>query len=401
MDDKTSPLPPSTAFDTAHTPSPHRHIDELTSSSSPALFSTNFNINRTSIMTARPQFDAMGSLMSPPENTPYDSFSRDSPIPTIAPQSKHTESKSVNLLLSPPVSPETKNTGPDTSVTVKDPILYPNQDQTSSQPPLFVDDDIAAAQRLVDEHIRQRQETVVSPPQRDDYVLALEFKSQVAKMFNADRRGWHSRERQYLLDAQKIRANAGRPYFPTIRPMPAQLALAEKIPRTPKIPREKVQGDKIQKVKVRKQSRNFSVTPEPKNHRNTPLTTTREDRDFNALPDYCPPLSSLPARPNSLKVEWKGAPIDLRNDPHRHLLHDDELALAANLRLDCATYLTSKRRIFMARIDKLKVGKEFRKTDSQQACKIDVNKASKLWTAFEKVGWLRPEWVLKYVNQAH
>ena len=30
---------------------------------------------------------------------------------------------------------------------------------------------------------------------------------------------------------------------------------------------------------------------------------------------------------------------------------------------------------------------EFRKTDSQKACKIDVNKASKLWSAYEKIGW--------------
>ena len=63
------------------------------------------------------------------------------------------------------------------------------------------------------------------------------------------------------------------------------------------------------------------------------MGSTREDKNFSALPDYSPPLSTLPNRPNSLKVEWKGAPIDLRDDPYRHLLHDDELTLAANLRL--------------------------------------------------------------------
>jgi hypothetical protein len=140
------------------------------------------------------------------------------------------------------------------------------------------------------------------------------------------------------------------------------------------------------------------MTPEPGRRQN--VGSTREDKDFNALPDYSPPLDTLPNRPNSLKVEWKGAPIDLRDDPYRHLLHDDELILAANLRLDCATYLTSKRRIFMARIECLRIRKEFRKTDSQQACKIDVNKASKLWAAFEKVGWLKKEHFLKYVPEA-
>jgi len=51
----------------------------------------------------------------------------------------------------------------------------------------------------------------------------------------------------------------------------------------------------------------------------------------------------------------------------------------------------------MKRIDALRIGKEFRKTDAQQACKIDVNKASKLWSAFDKVGWLDPKWVKKYL----
>lgn len=119
----------------------------------------------------------------------------------------------------------------------------------------------------------------------------------------------------------------------------------------------------------------------------------REDKDFEALEDLSPPLDSLPqGRPNSLKVEWKGNALDLSNDPHRHLLHPDELILASNLRLDCATYLTSKRRIFLRRRECALIGKEFRKTDAQQACKIDVNKASKLWQAFDKVGWLNIEW---------
>jgi hypothetical protein len=123
----------------------------------------------------------------------------------------------------------------------------------------------------------------------------------------------------------------------------------------------------------------------------------REDKDFSSLPDFCPPLDSLPNKANSLKVDWKGAPIDLRFDPHAHLLHPDEISLAANLRLDCATYLTSKRRIFIKRIEAYRINKEFRKTDAQQACKIDVNKASKLWQAFDKVGWLNAKWIARYV----
>jgi hypothetical protein len=73
-------------------------------------------------------------------------------------------------------------------------------------------------------------------------------------------------------------------------------------------------------------------------------------------------------------------------------LHEAEVNLAATLRLNCATYLCSKRRVFQARIEALRIGKEFRKTDAQQACKIDVNKASKLWQSYDKVGWFNPDY---------
>jgi hypothetical protein len=128
------------------------------------------------------------------------------------------------------------------------------------------------------------------------------------------------------------------------------------------------------------------------------MAPTRTDKDFSHLPDYCPPLSSLPDKANSLKVDWKANSIDLSGDPNVRFLHPDEVVLAANLRLDCATYLTSKRRLFIRRLMCAQKGKEFRKTDAQQACRIDVNKASKLWTAFEKVGWLDLGWMEKYMN---
>jgi hypothetical protein len=46
----------------------------------------------------------------------------------------------------------------------------------------------------------------------------------------------------------------------------------------------------------------------------------------------------------------------------------------------------------------LRIGKEFRKTDAQQACKIDVNKASKLWTAYDRVGWFDSEHFQQYLE---
>lgn len=290
-----------------------------------------------------------------------------------------------NFPISPPVSPATKIaksvTSHDHSPLVRDPILYPHAEpQSAQQAPLFATDDALAAQRAVKEHVAARVESLfraASPPRPSDYALALEFKSQVARAFSLNPRLWLERERGYLkAQRQGRRYTAIAPARSHHAAAAAGVRKAPALPRAPKAPRA---------VKAPRPA------PDPTKK------VVREDKDFNALPDYSPPLSSLPEKPNSLKVEWRGVPLDLADDPHAHLLDADEILLASNLRLDCATYLTSKRRIFIKRIEALRIGKEFRKTDAQQACKIDVNKASKLWQAFEKVGWLNPNWVAQYV----
>lgn len=289
--------------------------------------------------------------------------------------------------LSPPISPETRNitTADDpTTIVVRDPILFPQPGSPAAQPPLFTESD---THRVVDEHVAARELSTfreVSPPRHSEYELALEFKSQVLQTFNANRRLWARRELAQLREDNSL-SGRGRKW-PTLAP-----ATGERI-RLPQgiKPRQSPKSNVVKPARVKKPDRSGTPTDVVKK-------VAREDKDFHLLPDYCPPLASLPNKPNSLKVDWRGAPIDLKSDPHAHLLHPDELSLASNLRLDCATYLTSKRRIFIKRIEAYKVGKEFRKTDAQQACKIDVNKASKLWQAFDKVHWLDPEWIRKYV----
>jgi hypothetical protein len=340
----------------------------------------------------------MSSLISPPEQAPYESFSHSPQSMSMASSIKQDFPKTLSHFPSPPVSPETKSRPEDRSEpTVNDPILYPHQDltrATSSQPPLFVDVDEELADRVVDEHIRSLEEhqLLASPPPRHDYLLVIEVKSQMLKQYNANPQRWLKRERQYLLDDQKSRKKSQfakiAPAPPKSRPLKVNGDGVAKSLSRPRGPRVAGSKPSTPIIKKRYSSPNPFATPKP---------TSREDKNFNDFPDYCPPFSTLPNRPNSMKVDWKGAPIDLHDDQYRHLLHPDELILAANLRLDCATYLTSKRRIFIARVECLRIGKEFRKTDSQQACKIDVNKASKLWQAFEKVGWLRAEHFRKYV----
>lgn len=89
--------------------------------------------------------------------------------------------------------------------------------------------------------------------------------------------------------------------------------------------------------------------------------------------------------------------MDLSNDPNVHLLHPAEVHLASVLRLPCDIYLDSKRRLFAEKVHRLKQGLPFRRTDSQKACRIDVNKASRLFSAFEKVGWLEDDLFQKYL----
>lgn len=115
------------------------------------------------------------------------------------------------------------------------------------------------------------------------------------------------------------------------------------------------------------------------------------------IPDYSPDVASLPKGNNrSLKVEWKGQPMDLRSDPNVDKLHPAEVLLASTLRLPCNVYLDSKRRLFYEKVNRFRSGQQFRRTDAQKACRIDVNKASRLFAAFEKVGWLNDVHFTKY-----
>ncbi|RFU74590.1 swirm domain-containing [Trichoderma arundinaceum] len=318
------------------------------------------------------------------------------------------------LPMSPPISPYTKHVSSSSATpstppaqTIQDPVLYPvDESSPSTQPPLFAPAEIEHHKRIVDNHVRARSSSTiifsdVSPPRREDYELALTFRSQVMKHFTNNRRGWLLKERALLVADRQAGAQRFHAILPA-KPIAAKPARSQRTDRVskpqasaPRPIRSSVTGLPSSTVIVRPApGRRPSATPEPSRRIVAP---NREDKDFKSLPDYCPPLSSLPNRANSLKVDWKGQPIDLSNDPYHHLLHPDEIILAGNLRLDCATYLTSKRRMFERRLQCLRTGKEFRKTDAQQACKIDVNKASKLWTAFDKVGWLNAEWVRRFL----
>lgn len=151
--------------------------------------------------------------------------------------------------------------------------------------------------------------------------------------------------------------------------------------------------------------------PNPRQHKDSQRlqtharrsTNTLEDIAYDSIPDYAPPTSTLPTGdPHILQVHWpEKAVVNLSQDPDRHMLHEAEIKLATSLNLNCAKYLCTKRRIFQARLEALQEGREFRKSDSQKACKINSNKASKICCAFEKVGWLDKNHFLKYLDEGN
>ena len=366
----------------------------------------------------------ISTLMSPPDPI-IDSFSNPAMrvhYTTVKPMAEKAvsmaSSKDVRqpLPMSPPISPyshpiapaERSTLSPSTQ-SVKDPVLYPHDDSHSSaspsHSPLFAAVDIEH-QRIVDDHIRNRSPSFFSsglpPPKPEEYDLVLNFKSQVLKHLTANRKGWLRQERAFLKADQNAlghkRYHRIRPAKPTIaKAVNKSSRLDQRSSKSSTAPRPiRASGHSNGVVGTTRVTKRASATPDPTRRI---VALNREDKDFQALPDFSPPLDTLPNKPNSLKVEWRGAPLDLSDDPIAHLLHPDERSLAAGLRLDCATYLTSKRRMFMRRLECIGIGKEFRKTDAQQACKIDVNKASKLWQAFDKVGWLDQKWMKPHLHR--
>jgi hypothetical protein len=348
------------------------------------------------------------NLMSPPDQ-PHDTFDfRKFYGPRTIASSK-VDSEKHPMPMSPPISPYSKPVSSTAEVptgssnAIKDPLLYPVDESPSSpiQEPLFnTTESEQNHNSIIEDHIRARAQSPVtfarvSPPNHEEYNLVLCFKSQVMKNYTANPRNWLRQERRYLEEARKAQGKR----FPKIMPAkptktPKQRDRVQKPQSTPRPIRTHPPTGPSPGAGIVRPARRVSATPEPSRRAVAP---NREDKDFASLENYCPPLDSLPNKPNSLKVEWKGQPLDLSNDPNKIHLHPDEVSLASSLRLDAATYLTSKRRIFKQRLDCYRRKKEFRKTDAQQACKIDVNKASKLWTAFEKVGWLNSKWMDQYL----
>lgn len=132
----------------------------------------------------------------------------------------------------------------------------------------------------------------------------------------------------------------------------------------------------------------------------------RTDAEFEdalastASPIYYPPNDNLDKLgPNAMKVEWKSSkkiytPQEFTRFQNLKNVkfHAKEIDLAGTINMvHLAQYEESKRLIFKFWYERKLKGMSFTKTHAQQAAHVDVNKASALWTAFDKVGWFSDE----------
>lgn len=327
-----------------------------------------------------------------------ETFSRPSPSTNSGTHDKNPRTSSTDRkylqsdmsLMSPPVTPHTSTKKRDlphdlTEVaSPRDPVLFPPQEAAPhADVPLF--ETHLSAEALVDEHINSHIDKA-NRPTKAEYFLALSCVPIVSTQYNRNPAAWARGERK-ILEQQMAKINRFKNSHNLKRIVPAPAKKATQ-PRAQQAPRAR----RTHKSTPKQQPLDAFESPA----KTRTLGINRDDTDYNALMDFAPPIETLGTK--ALKADWKGQMLDLSHDVDKDMLSPAEISLASTLRLSCATYLCSKRRIFEARVKALGIGKEFRKTDAQQACKIDVNKASKLWTAYERVGWFKPEHFYQYLK---
>ena len=402
------------------------------------------NMERQESLSSRSQFTAVNSkgyLWTPPENT-VDSFSQDETMQVeresqnkLAPLQAHT----------PPASPQ-YNTLPDiataTGLSVHDSPLYPERrtDRARSQTPLFEGERSQSIPRAQSAPTVSDAQPIPSVTDarttlaaiRTDNAAPVERQSHTR--FFPEILGittpqsavdyWNSRINE-LRDFRKEAAcklpspkRTSRPSHDWLSDQqlsrlskPAGVSKTRTVPKMVTKPKASTTTSQVEKTSPPKRrtpkartypdfvDSAFPSAQQPTKHKRAPPSKKVEgdNVNWNELPNYAPPISTLESNAKALKATWHGNPVDLSADPDRAALHPQELQVAATLRLSCAQYMTNKRKIFQARLQTIKDGKNFTKTAAQGACSIDVNKASQLWEAFDRVGWLNTSWFEQYL----
>ena len=374
------------------------------------------------------QFTAVNGYMWTPPEQVEDSFSQES-APPPAPKAWHL----------PPIQPHTPPTSPEfrnlpsiasaTGFTSSDAPLYPEQrtDRARSHtpPPLFETDRTAVepeAQAAPSGEVRS-QTDIRPAPRPTSKPSPVEIFPTILGVKNAEDalRYWRSRISELreipgagtkLPSPQKSRSPERDEFTKQqLRRISKPAGVSKSTPQAVKRPKapavtsrpERPSPPKARRTPKPRTNSDFLndawPTTQPTKHKRAPPSKKVEDdtKNWSELPDYAPPTSTLDGTGKTLKASWHGTSLDLSSDIDKVHLHPQEYAVAQALRLSCASYLFNKRKIFGARLQAIKDGKNFTKTAAQGACSIDVNKASQLWEAFDKVGWFKEELFAKYL----
>lgn len=346
----------------------------------------------------------MGIYYTPPEPVKPDSFPTAPSVATqrtAEPPTPHSVCKlpSISTLLArtPSVSPQLSRSvmaaPSDFSQTAeKDPELYPYpREQNRRTGPLFNGPaEVVASRRRP------------SPPTLDEQRLV----SVCIEKMRRDPQAWARREMGYLQSMgpqfpQAASTHATRP-LQRSAPGSSPVAKRQKVTKTASVPKLTRIPRRHASPSPKYDSFEFDKAPQTPKQKVVKPAAPRDNTSYEFIPNYCPPLSTLPPKAAFFKKgESKVNPLPLDSDPHRHELHPLELEFASAWRLTCNVYLANKRRIFQSRLNYYREGKKFNKTAAQQACKIDVNKASKMYEAFERVGWFDDRLIAPYALSGH
>lgn len=407
-------------------------VRDVPTSTTPTMQPT---VHEVSAASSANKVPVASLLISPPEQTPYESFDQGHPASmntiSMMPLMKKPQGHPAQQPPSPPISPLKKASNQIQTTTtgsnVKDPILYP-EELASPVQPLFHSRRPSNVEAIdITRHMNARRlkplKHGVKIPDRLDYedfayVVAAWNGAYQRLRTDAERAAYQQAElAQIRLDdrARLAARDENKPAkkYPTITHKPLK-AKPERASITVKDVVASATGPRNSN-KVTKSGRQTAkprakASPAAEEKKSKTTKTQTVDIDYDHIPNYCPPVSILDMKKMSIQSVNNPRPFE-DNELHLlPLLHPQERELARNLRIGPATYLTTKRRIFVDRLyfyhfekevreeqeadgvrDKLFV-KDFKKTHAQYAGKIDVNKSSKLHEAFDSVGWFDRKW---------
>jgi SWIRM domain len=349
----------------------------------------------------------MSSSWITPEQTIYDNFGTpvSKEVQSDMPSSMKDNQRVDVRLPSPPVSPPSKaptNTPENSNAGYweksRDPILFQQSksgDALAPEVPLFPRSPVFEPAQTSEVHNAQSNKLALgailnaapepkaavitpSPPTKEEVELFANFASNAWSLYNRNPRAWLAQERKYnarlaprvnVKGAVQKSGLSASPFRPLSLKKDSHVGRTERVKRPAKEP----------KPRVRAENKNGLGGARPSKGR----------EDFWNVENYSPdPWETLPDNSNAMgKPQWPSPPKDLRNDPNFDKLHPAEVTVAQCLNLSAGRYLYTKRKIFANRLKYYREGRGFGKTNAQEDCGCDVNKASKLWDAFTKVGW--------------